>query len=95
MGVSFNGKPLVPTKTASEELVDIDFDLERVPDILETGFEIRKREKGVIERGIPRGKKVVNVVVVDRGDFFKLIHAGEFTLSKKFRKLAGDKNGPR
>jgi len=36
---------------------------------------------------------VVNVVVVDMDNYYKLIHIGEFTLSKKFRKLMMDKNG--
>lgn len=87
------GKPIVPTKTALNELSEIDVDLYKVPEILENGFEIRKRKPNVIERGIQRGNKVLNVVVVDLGDYFKLIHAGEFTLSKKFKKLMRDKHG--
>ena len=40
-----------------------------------------------------KSNKVINVVVVDLGDYYKLIHAGKFTLSKKFKKLMRDKNG--
>lgn len=83
----FHGKPVFPTKTALNELSDIDVDLSDVPNILETGFDIRKRQKNIIEKGIRKGTKVVNVVVVDMGSYYKLIHAGKFSLSKKFKHL--------
>jgi len=92
MDFTYKGKSIFPTKTALNELSDIDVNLYEVPEILEKGFEIRKRKKNIIERGIQKGNKVVNVVVVDLGDYYKLIHAGEFTLSKKFRKMVS-KNG--
>lgn len=93
MDFIYKRKPILPTKTALNELSDININLYEVPEILEKGFEIRKRKKNIIERGIQRGNKVVNVVVVDLGNYYKLIHAGEFTLSKKFKKLMRDKNG--
>ena len=90
MDFDYNGKPILPTKTALNELSEIDLNLYDVPEILEKGFEIRKRKKNIIERGVQKGSKVVNVVVVDMGNYYKLIHAGEFTLSKKFKKLLRD-----
>ena len=93
MGFTYKGKPIFPTKTALNELSEIDVNLYEVPEILEKGFEIRKRAKNIAERGIQRGNKVINVVVVDMENYYKLIHAGEFTLSKKFKKLMRDKNG--
>ena len=93
MNFNYKGKPILPTKTALNELSEIDVNLYEIPEILEKGFEIRKRAKNIIERGIKRGSKVINVVVVDLGDYYKLIHAGEFTLSKKFKKLMRGKNG--
>ena len=93
MDFTYKGKPILPTKTALNELSEIDVNLYEVPEILEKGFEIRKRKKSIIERGIQRGNKVINVVVVDLGDYYKLIHAGKFSLSKKFKKLMRDKNG--
>jgi len=93
MNFTYKGKPILPTKTALNELSDINVNLYEVPEILEKGFEIRKRAKNITERGIQRGNKIMNVVVVDLGDYYKLIHAGEFTLSKKFKKLMRDKNG--
>ena len=88
MEFAYKGKPIFPTKMALNELSEIDVNLSEVPEILEQGFEIRKRSKNVIERGIQRANKVINVVVVDVGDYYKLIHAGEFTFSKKFKKLS-------
>ena len=93
MDFAYKGKPILPTKTALNELSEIDLNLYEVTEILEKGFEIRKRKKSIIERGIQKGNKIVNVVVVDLGNYYKLIHAGEFTLSKKFKKLMRYKNG--
>ena len=93
MNFTYKGKPILPTKTSLNELSEIDVNLYEVPEILEKGFEIRKRKKNIIERGVQKGNKVINVVVVDLGAYYKLIHAGEFTLSKKFKKLMRDKNG--
>ena len=93
MDFTYKGKPILPNKTALNELSEVDVNLYEVPNILENGFEIRKRKKNIIERGVQRGNKVINIVVVDLGNYYKLIHAGEFTLSKKFKKLMRDKNG--
>ena len=93
MDFTYKGKPILPTKTALNELSEIDVNLYEVPEILEKSFEIRKRKKNIIERGIQRENKVINVVVVDLGNYYKLIHVGKFSLSKKFRKLMRDKNG--
>ena len=93
MSFTYMGKPILPTKTALNELSEIDVNLYEVPEILEKGFEVRKRKKNIVERGIQRGSKIINVAVVDLGDYYKLIHAGEFTLSKKFKKLMRHKNG--
>ena len=86
-------KPIIPTKAVLDELSNVNLDLTEVSHILEKGFEIRKRKKNIIEKGIRKGTKIVNVVVVDMEDYYKLIHVGEFTLTKKFRKLMEGKNG--
>lgn len=93
MDFAYKGKPILPTKTALNELSEIDVNLYEVPEILEKGFDVKKRAKNITERGIQRGNKIINVVVVDLGNYYKLIHAGQFTLSKKFKKLMRDKNG--
>jgi len=86
---TFKGKPVMPTKTAMDELSEIDLDLYKIIDILENGEHLRKRKKNILEKAITRGNKIVNVVVVDMGNYYKLIHAGEFTLTKKFKKIFG------
>lgn len=93
MEMEFNGKPIIPTKTAMDELSGINLDLYSIPEILGNGFEVRKRKKNIIERAVQRGNKVINIVVVDMGNYYKLIHAGEFTLAKKFKRLMRGKNG--
>jgi len=92
MNFTYKRRPIMPTKTAMDELSKIDLDLYDVPHVLETGFIIRKRKKNIIEKGIKRGNKIINVVVVDMGNYYKLIHAGKFTLTKKFKKILGGKN---
>lgn len=93
MDFIYNGKPIMPTKVAMNELNEINLDLYKVVEILETGFQLRKRKKNIIEKAVKKGNKIINIVIVDMDNYYKLIHAGEFTLSKKFRKLMGDKNG--
>ena len=87
MEFTYKGKPVMPTKTALNELSEIDLDLYKALEILEKGFELRKRKKNIIERAIIKGNKIINIVVVDMSNYYKLIHAGKFTLTKKFKKL--------
>lgn len=93
MNFVYNGKLIIPTKTALDELSRINLNLYKIPEILENGFEIRKRKENIIEKAITKRNKVINVVVADIDSYYKLIHVGEFTLTKKFRKLMEDKNG--
>lgn len=88
----FNGKPVLPTKQVLDELSQINSDLYEVMNILEYGFPIRKRKKNIIERGLIQGNKVINVVVVDMGNYYKLIHAGKFSLAKKFKRMNKQNN---
>ena len=92
MDFTYNGKSIIPTKGVLNELNKIDLDLYGVVKILETGFEVRKREKNIIERAITKKNKVTNVVIADMDSYYKLIHVGEFTLTKKFREKMEDKN---
>ena len=82
----YRSKPIIPTKTAMTEMSEIDLDLCGALEILENGFELRKRKKNIIEKGLIKGNKVLNVVAVNMGNYYKIIHAGRFTSSKKFRK---------
>ena len=83
---TFKGKNIIPTKQALNELSNINLNLSEIPKILENGFSIRKRKKNIIEKGIIKKTEIINVVIVDMGNYFKLIHVGKFTLTKKFKK---------
>ena len=90
----YNGKPVLPTKDSMDELNELGLGLYKAIEILEQGFELRKRKRNTIERVARKGSKLINVVVVDAGSYYKLIHAGQFSLNKKFKKLMrGEKNG--
>jgi hypothetical protein len=94
MDFTYQGKPLLPTKTALDELSNADLDLYKVIGILEQGFALKKRKKHIIEKAIRKGNKIINAVVVDQGAYYKLIHVGEFSINKKFMKLMREnKNG--
>jgi len=84
---SYKGKPIIPTKTALNELSNINLNLYEIPTILTKGFRLRKRKHSITEKAIIKGKKIINVVVVDLGNAYKLIHVGEFTISKKFKQI--------
>ena len=45
MEFTYKGKPIMPTKTAMNELSEINLNLYEVPEILEKGFQPRKRGK--------------------------------------------------
>lgn len=94
MDFIYQEKPLLPTKAALDELSDLGLDLYNVIEILKQGFVLRKRKKNIIEKAIRKGNKIINVVVVDLSDYYKLIHAGKFSINKKFMKLMRkNKNG--
>lgn len=92
MNLAYKGKPVIPTKRVLDELSKIEMDLSEVPDILKQGFRLRKRKNNIIERAVVKGNKIINIVAVDLGDYYKIIHAGKFTINKKFRRLMENKN---
>ena len=89
MDFTFNGKPIFPTKEAMDELSDVGLDLHDAIAIMQEGFVVRKRKRNIIERAIKRGNKIINIVAVDMGNYYKLIHAGKFSYNKKFNKGEG------
>ena len=82
---TWRGKPILPSRSAQDELFDNDIGLNEVAVILEEGFDCSrsKRKKDMVERCVQRGKSIVKVVVVDTGDHLVLTHVGTFTASKK------------
>jgi hypothetical protein len=87
MDFIYNRKPIIPTKEALTELSNLGQDLHLVREILENGFQLRKRKKNITEKAIRKGNKIINAVVVDLGNYYKLIHVGEFSMNKRFKKL--------
>jgi type II secretory pathway component PulF len=84
-GFEWNGKPLIPTKHALDEMDNAGIDMYKAVEILDEGFDCSrsKRKANVVERCITRGNKVLKVVVADVGSYYKIIHAGEFTEKKR------------
>jgi hypothetical protein len=82
---SWKGKPLLPTRSAQDEMFDNDITLSDVEHILETGFDCArsKREKNKLEKCIQKGRKILKVVIADTGNNLIIIHVGSFTASKK------------
>ncbi len=92
--VRFRGKLLTLSKEVSEELMNFGADIENCKEILETGYEPRKRRRGKIERWMDKGNKTFNVVIVEgydeilKEECWVIIHFGRLT---KFWKR--DQNG--
>ena len=56
----------------------------------------KSKDQKKFREELKKGNKIINVVVVEMDNYYKLIHTGEFTLTKKFKKLIksrGKKNG--
>jgi hypothetical protein len=60
----WKGLPVIPTKSALDELIKYYMDLEDVVRILELGYEFTKRRKGTVEKCLNRKGEVIKVVVV-------------------------------
>ena len=86
---------MIPTKTALNEMDEVGIDMYKVVDILNQGFDCSrsKREKHIEEKCFQRGNKIIKIVVIDKETYYKIIHIGKFTVSKKFKKtISGAKN---
>lgn len=84
----WKGKPIMPTKEAMDELDFHSIDMYEAVEILESGFNCSRsrRCKDVIERCTRKGRKVLKIVAVDKGGYFKIIHAGKFS-SKRWQNV--------
>ena len=81
----WKGKPILPTRSAQNEMYEHDISLFDIEDILKESFDCSrsKREKSTFESCVQKGQKIIKVVVVDTGDHFVITHVGSFTASKK------------
>lgn len=92
--IRYSGLRLIPSKSAGEEMLKYGICIEDCREILEKGYEPRKRGKDTIEKWTDFGDKTYNVVVVkDYDEILKeeawvIIHVGRFTK----KRLGGIKN---
>lgn len=70
-------------------MLEVGLDMYKAIDILNNGFKCSRsrRSKNIIEKCIQKGSKIIKIVLVNKQDFYLLIHVGVFTISKKFRKM--------
>ena len=61
----YRGLPIIPSKTAGRELLELGLDLFDVQEILEYGYDcaISRRKEGVLEKCVDIGRKTTKVVV--------------------------------
>ena len=88
--VKYKGLKLIPSYSATRELMRYGFDLCDAAKILELGYNApRKRKKDVIEKWLNKENKTYNIVIgKDYNLKFKeevwiIIHVGKFTRRKK------------
>ena len=87
--VVYIGLRLVPSRSALIELAKYGLTLEDCRNILENGYEPRKRAKNTIEKWLDYGSKTYNVVVgkdfdeLMNEEVWVIIHIGMFTKKKK------------
>lgn len=86
--VSYEGLSIEVSRSAYFELLKENLDLYDVLEVLENGFSPSKRKKGIVEKCLVKGRKIVKVVVAlnerrypegDSERYWTLIHAGRFT----------------
>lgn len=84
----YKGLRLIPSKSAGIELIKYGLMVEDCKDILERGYEPRKRGKDTIEKWFDKGNKTYNVVVVKSYNYlyneevYLIKHVGKFTKKK-------------
>jgi len=87
--IRYEGLRIVPSLSATRELMGEEKTLFYVLKILEEGYDApRKRKVGIIEKWLDKGKKTYNAVIVKdydeimREDVWVLIHFGKFARGK-------------
>ena len=89
--VRYKGFRLIPSKSAARELLKHGLMIADCEEILENGYEPRKRGKDTIEKWMDFGNKTYNVVVLKSFNYFYnedvylIKHMGKFT-KKKLRR---------
>jgi hypothetical protein len=87
----YKGLKLIPSKSAARELIKHGLILADCQEILENGYEPRKRAKDTIEKWMDFGNETYNVVIVKSYNYFYkeevylIKHVGKFG-KKRFRR---------
>lgn len=82
MLIKWQGKQLVPTQAAYHEMIDLQFDLYDVLDVLERGYDCErsKRAKWIVEKCLRRKGKTYKVVAAEStylgSPAWRIIHVG-------------------
>ena len=90
--IRYKGLKLIPSKSAARELAFHGFTLNDCKDILENGYQPRKRKEGTEEKWLDYGNKTYNVVIVKSFNYFYdeevylVIHFGMFTKKKDIKE---------
>ena len=86
--VRYKGLLIIPPRSAGKELSQCGLMIADCKEILEKGYEPRKRAKDTLEKWMDFGNKTYNVVVVKshnflyREDVYLITHVGTFTKKK-------------
>ncbi|MDP2907430.1 MAG: hypothetical protein Q8O03_05820 [Nanoarchaeota archaeon] len=83
--ITYEGLRLIPSKSAAEELLRYGLTIDDCKEILENGYEPRKRGKDTVEKWRDSGNKTYNAVIVRSYNYFYkeevylITHVGRFT----------------
>jgi len=86
--IRYKGLRLIPSKSAGKELLKYGLMIEDSKEILENGYEPRKRGKDTIEKWMDFGNETYNAVIVKsynflyKEDVYLIKHIGKFTKKK-------------
>lgn len=90
--VRYKGLRLILSKSAGRELLKYGLMIADCKEILENGYEPRKRAKDTIEKWMDSGNDTYNTVILKsynyfyREDVYLIKHVGKFTKKKLGRK---------
>ena len=59
----YEGLPLIPSKAAMNELYKFGLTLQDVQEVLEEGYQTKRRKEGTLEKCIKRNNVILKVVV--------------------------------
>jgi len=87
--ITWKNKPLIPdhNRNADGEMVELGLEIYQVIELLETGAEISRRKKGIIEKWCHRGQSIYIVAVEDYEDYWLIRHVGKIRATKDKLKI--------